>query len=286
MSPDNDEFLAANRALWDEWTRIHETSGFYDLEGFRRGGVRLRDFEIADVGPVEGKTLLHLQCHFGIDTLSWARLGARVTGADFSPKAVELATGLAAELGLDARFVCSNLYDLPSVLDGAFDVVYTSRGVLGWLPDIEGWARVVAGFVKPGGVFYIHEVHPVAQVWEEENVAPGELRLRYPYFTQAQPLAFDVQGSYADRDADVSADKEYGWNHSMAEIVTALATAGLRIDLLREFPYTEWEYPFLEERRVLPDGVTEAESTWWLPESAGGELPLFFALRASKPGRS
>src|SRR6266487_4596857 len=111
MTVDNEPFLAANRALWDEWTGIHETSDFYDLDGFRQGGVRLRDFEIEDVGPVDGKSLLHLQCHFGIDTLSWARLGARVTGADFSEKAVELATRLAAELDIDdARFVRSNVY--------------------------------------------------------------------------------------------------------------------------------------------------------------------------------
>jgi SAM-dependent methyltransferase len=283
MTTGNDQYMTANRDLWDELARVHETTSFYDLDGFRRGGVRLRDFEIEDVGPVEGKTLLHLQCHFGIDTLSWARLGARVTGADFSPKAVDLATRLAAELDLDARFVCSNVYDLIGSLDGQFDVVYTSRGVLGWLPDVGAWARVAAHFVKPGGVFYIHEIHPVARVWQDENVAPGELRLHYPYFTPPKPLEFDSQGSYADPDAHLAVTKEYGWNHSMAEIVTALASAGLRIDLLREFPYSEWAMGFLEERNVTPDGETEAKSTWWLPEHAGGELPLFFALRASKP---
>ena len=283
MSTGNDQYMAANRDLWDELTRVHETTAFYDLEGFRRGGVRLRDFEIEDVGPVEGKTLLHLQCHFGIDTLSWARLGARVTGADFSPRAVDLATRLAAELGIDARFVCSNLYDLPDALEGEFDVVYTSRGVLPWLPDVEAWARVAAHFVKPGGVFYIHEIHPVAQVWQDQDVSPGELRLHYPYFTNAVPFEFNEQGSYADPDAQLAVTTEYGWNHSMAEIVTALASAGLRIDLLREFPYTEWAMAFLEERKVTPHGQTESKSTWWLPAAAGGELPLFFALRASKP---
>ena len=285
MSRD-DEYMAANRALWEEWTGIHETSAFYDLEAFRRGGIRLRPFEIEDVGPVEGKTLLHVQCHFGIDTLSWARLGARVTGADFSPKAVDLATRLAAELDLDARFVCANVYDLPGAVDGTFDVVYTSRGVLGWLPDIPRWAEVVASFVEPGGTFYLHEVHPVAQVWEDEGVGPGELRLRYPYFTRPEPFAFDVAGSYADRDAPVATPTEYGWNHSLAEIVTSIARAGLRVDLLREFPYTEWEYPFLEARADQPDGETEAKGTWWLPAGVPGELPLFFALRATKPGRA
>jgi 2-polyprenyl-3-methyl-5-hydroxy-6-metoxy-1,4-benzoquinol methylase len=285
MADAADDYLAANRALWDEWTDIHETSEFYDLEAFRRGGIRLRRFEIDDVGPVEGRTLLHLQCHFGIDTLSWARLGARVTGADFSPKAVALARRVADELGIDATFVCSNVYDLPEALEGQFDVVYTSRGVLGWLPDVGRWAQVAAGFVKPGGTFYIHEIHPVALVWDDVNVRPGELRLRFPYFTRPEPIEVDVAGSYADRTAEVKQAKEYGWNHSMAEYVTSLAGAGMRIDLLREFLWADWEIPFLEKRSVVLDGESEARPSWWLPEDVPGELPLMFALRATMPGR-
>src|SRR5574338_1070712 len=156
---DRETALRENRALWDEWTRIHETSAFYDLEGFKRGGIRLSPYELDEIGPVDGLDLLHLQCHFGIDTLSWARLGARVTGADFSPSAIRLARELAIDLGFpEARFVESNLYDLPDHLDGEFDIVYTSRGVLGWLPDIRAWARVVAHFVAPGGRFFISEI--------------------------------------------------------------------------------------------------------------------------------
>ena len=121
----------ANRTLWEAWTTVHAEGDYYDLDDFRAGGVRLRPYELEMVGDVAGKTLLHLQCHFGIDTISWARLGATVTGADFSPKAIELATALATDLGFpDARFVCSNLYDLPLHLEGTFEVVYTSRGVL------------------------------------------------------------------------------------------------------------------------------------------------------------
>src|SRR5215208_5918007 len=126
-----DDYLAANKALWEEWTAIHETSSFYDLEGFKAGGSRLRTYEVDEVGEVTGKSLLHLQCHFGIDTLSWARLGARVTGVDFSSRAVALARSLAADLGLDARFIDSDIYRLPDVLDETFDVVYASNGVLG-----------------------------------------------------------------------------------------------------------------------------------------------------------
>ena len=200
-----DDYLAANNALWEEWTAIHETSSFYDLEGFKAGGSRLRTYEVDEVGEVTGKSLLHLQCHFGIDTLSWARLGARVTGADFSDRAIQLARSLAAELGLAATFVCSDLYDLPAVLDEQFDVVYTSHGVLGWLPDLERWAGVVAHFLRPGGVFYLTEIHPVAQAFAEE---PG-LRLGYPYFPRPEPLASPVQGSYADPTAQVRQPVEY-----------------------------------------------------------------------------
>jgi SAM-dependent methyltransferase len=265
-----DGFLEGNRELWDEWTGIHESSAFYDLRGFREGGIRLRDYEIEHVGDVDGRTLLHLQCHFGIDTLSWARLGAIVTGADFSPKAIELATSLAGNLGLDARFVESNVYDLPERLEGSFDVVYTSRGVLGWLPDIRGWARVVAHFVKPGGVFYITEAHPI--VWTLMGQLP--LEVRYAYWEHAEPLAFDVEGSYADTTADVKAEKEYSWNHGMGEIVTALIDAGLAVELLHEYPFCEWDLGFTVE---APDG------TWVLPDAIEGELPLFYALRARKP---
>jgi ubiquinone/menaquinone biosynthesis C-methylase UbiE len=269
--------FAANRALWEAWTAVHASGDFYDLEGFRAGGIRLRDDEIAAIGDVGGRTLLHLQCHFGIDTLSWARLGARVTGADFSPAAIRLARELATDLGFpDARFVESNLYDLPAVLDGTFDVVYTSRGVLGWLPDIRAWAEVVAGFVKPGGVFYVSEIHPAANVFESEGVAPGELRLAYPYWEHAEPLVFDVQGSYADRHADIGQHQEHGWDHGLGEIVTALIDAGLRLDWLRESPELDWALDFLVE-------TGPGSGRYRLPPDARGELPLMFSLLASKP---
>jgi len=273
--PDPEPYIAANRAVWDEWTAIHETSAFYDLDAFRQGGVRLRPYEIEEIGPVEGQTLLHLQCHFGIDTLSWARLGARVTGADFSPVAIELASRLARELGFpDARFVRSTIDDLPGTLEDRFDVVYASRGVLGWLPDIRSWARVVAHFVKPGGRFYITEIHPLANVFEDEGVEPGELRMRYPYWEHPEPLTFAVQGSYADPTAAMTATVEHGWDHGLGEIVTALIEAGLEIRSLREYPFVAWKLDFLTE---ADDG------TWRLPSTVAGELPLFFSILATKP---
>jgi ubiquinone/menaquinone biosynthesis C-methylase UbiE len=263
-----DPYVESNRALWNEWTKIHGSSEFYDLEGFKRGGVRLRLYEMEEVGDVAGKTLLHLQCHFGIDTLSWARLGANVTGVDFAEEAVELAREVAQEIEVPAEFIRSNVYDLPGVLDRIFDVVYTSRGVLGWLPDIRRWAEVVGRFVAPGGLFYITEVHPFLQILEDD------LSIAYGYWEDERPLAFDVQGSYADRNAVVSVPKEYGWNHALGEIVTALVDAGLTIELLHEWPFLDWELPFLEPRE---DGL------WRLQGELDGRLPLMFSMRARKP---
>jgi SAM-dependent methyltransferase len=267
--------LRENQALWDEWTRVHETSGFYDLEGFKGGGVRLSDYELDEIGPVDGLDLLHVQCHFGIDTLSWARLGARVTGADFSPAAIALARRTAAEIGHpEARFVESDVYDLPAKLDGGFDVVYTSKGVLGWLPDIRGWAQVMAHFVRPGGRFYIADIHPIAQAFESEGVSPGELRLAYPYWEHPEPLTFAVAGSYADRTAEVAATREHGWDHSLGEIVTGLVDAGLTICSLREYSFCAWQLDFTERG---------ADGRWRLPGDLDGRMPLFFSILAEKP---
>ena len=275
--PDLEASFAANQRLWDAWTAVHAEGEFYDVAGFREGGVRVRPYEIEALGDVTGKTLLHLQCHFGLDTLSWARLGAIVTGVDFSPASIRVARELAADIGVtDARFVESNVYQLPVRLGDEFDIVYTSRGVLGWLPDIRGWARVVARFVKPGGRFYISEAHPVIEVFESEGVAPRELRLQYPYWEHGDPLIFDVHGSYADPSADFGGDlKEHGWDHGLGEIVTALVDAGLRIERLDEFPFLEWPADFLVQREP-------GSSQYVLPEGPG-ELPLMFSLLASKP---
>jgi SAM-dependent methyltransferase len=272
--PTGTEAMAANRALWDEWTDLHVGSEFYDVAAFRQGGSRLRDFEQELIGDVRGLEVLHVQCHFGLDTLSFARLGARPTGADFSPKAIAAARSLAAELGLDARFVESNVYDLPSNLDGDFDLVYTSGGVLGWLPDIRRWAEVVAHFVRPGGRFVIAEIHPIANAFENEGVELGELRLAYPYWEHPEPMVFQVQGSYADPSASVTTTAEYGWDHGLGQIVTALTDAGLRIEALREYPFCLW---------TLGYTVQSADGYWRLPGDLDGKLPLFFSIVATKP---
>ncbi len=270
------DWQKANLELWDEWALLHESSEFYDLDGFRKGGSTIRPFELEEVGDVSGKELLHLQCHFGMDTLSWARLGANVTGVDFSPNAIEIAGRVANELELPARFVQSRVQELPDNLDGQFDIVYTSRGVIGWLDDLTRWAEVIAHFLKPGGFFYIHEGHPTMWAFDDER-EDAELHVKYAYFERDEPLFFPVVGSYADPKAEVKANRSFSWFHSLGEVVTVLAEAGLRIEWLHEHPFLSWPVSF-----VVPSETEER--TWVLhPLHGDAEIPLSFSLKATKP---
>ena len=148
----------------------------YNVEGFKAGRITLNDIEIEEIGAVEGKSLLHLQCHFGMDTMSWARLGAEATGVDLSDASIDLANELNAELGLGTRFIRSNVYDLPDVLDGEFDIVYTSLGALCWLPDLTRWGQVIARFLKPGGTFYVRDEHPAGRIFDDCNESRRDRR--------------------------------------------------------------------------------------------------------------
>jgi 2-polyprenyl-3-methyl-5-hydroxy-6-metoxy-1,4-benzoquinol methylase len=263
------DYIKSNRELWNAWTRVHVTSKLYDVEGFKRGENRLDEVVREGVGDVRGKSLLHLQCHFGLDTLSWARLGARVTGADFSGEAISTARELAHELGFDANFVCANIYDLPNVLTGKFDIVFTSHGVLTWLPDLNAWARVIAHFLKPGGFFFVAEGHPFAYVFDDEN--PDDLRVRYSYFHVNEPGKYEVHGSYADRTADIHGT-EYAWTHSIGDVINALIRTGLHIEELCEYPFNAWQMlPFMEQ---------DAAGWWRLPERFP-QIPLMFSLKAT-----
>jgi len=263
-------YLESNKKLWNDWTDLHVQSGFYNVQGFLAGEQRLDSVEL-ELGDVKGKSLLHLQCHFGMSTLSWARLGAQVTGADFSENSIALAKRLAQEINLEANFVCANLFDLPTVLQGEFDFVFTSHGVLSWLPDLSAWAKVIAHFLKSGGTFYIVEAHPFAYVFDDEN--KSDLRIRYAYFPKPEPDQLEVKGSYAVPDSEYR-NVEYYWAHSMSEIINALAQAGLRIESLQEYPFLSWQmYPFME---INSQG-------WWQLPNAYPPLPLMFSLRATKP---
>jgi SAM-dependent methyltransferase len=267
------DFWENNCALWDELTGIHAQSAFYALDAFRAGGSSLRPVEVEELGDVSGKSLLHLQCHFGLDTLSLARRGVRVTGADFSPRAIDLARSLSIEMGLPAHFVCSRIEDLPNVLPGMFDIVFTSYGVLCWLADLRRWAEVIAHFLKPGGVFYIVELHPLADTLADDAVA-ANLRIAYPYFHSAEPMACPTNdGSYADRTQRVSQAVSYQWSHSLGDIINALIGVGLRIEYLHEFPFCPYDrFP----------GMERGADGWWRFPDPAPSLPQLFSLRASR----
>ena len=270
-----DDHLETNRRRWDELAPLHVQSAFYDVPAFVAGASSLRPIEVEEVGDVAGRSLLHLQCHIGLDTLSWARRGARVTGVDFSEASIAEARALAATCGLEAKFVCSSVEALPGVLSGRFDVVFTSYGVLCWLEDLGQWGRTIAHFLKPGGVFYIVESHPFAEVFDDGPKAEG-LTIAYPYFSDGRAIVCQTRGSYADRDAAVKHDTCYLWSHTLGEVVGSLIGAGLRVDFLHEFPVG-----FFPQ---LP-GMTRGEDGWQRLPGAGSRLPLLFSLKAMRPLR-
>ncbi len=265
------DYLNSNRDLWEKMTAVNVRSRMYDVEGFKAGRSSLKSLELNELGNVRGKSLLHLQCHFGLDTLSWARLGAEVTGADFSPAAIATARQLAKETGLQAEFINCDLYDLPSHLAGEFDIVFTSYGVLCWLPDLQRWGRVIAHFLKPGGCFYMAEMHPALGIFDNEISEP-RLDARFSYFHVGEPVRFTTDGSYADGDK-FEPHPSYEWAHSLADVVTALLDNGLTLDFLHEFPYCVYaHFPFLER----------GEDGWYYLPKHLPSLPLTFSVKATK----
>lgn len=259
------EHIANNRELWDGWTEIHRHSSFYDLSAFRAGASTLQEIERDVVGNVAGQRLLHLQCHFGLDTLSWARLGARVTGVDLSPRAIDLAESLSAELGIDAEFVCADVCDLPPTWNSSFDTVLTTYGVLPWLPDLSAWGETIARVLRPGGSFHIIEFHPVAAMLDDD----GKL-LMHPYFHDAEPMRYELEGSYADPDASFT-HAAFEWAHSMSDIQMALIRAGLEVRSFREYPFSPYGcFPYLEE---------ESPGRWKV-RGAEVDVPLVFWIHA------
>jgi SAM-dependent methyltransferase len=268
--------MFVNRRKWDESVPLHVTAPSYDVPAFLRGRSTLQPVEEKEMGSVRGKSLLHLQCHFGLDTLSWARRGATVTGVDFSLPAVRAARRIARRIGIPARFVHSNAYDLPDVLTERFDIVYTGKGAMCWLPDVDRWSGVVAQFLKPGGRFYLLEDHPVSEIFPNDppvtTLEPKEL-----YFgSRAHREEYD--GTYASR-SRMKHKVSYSWIHPVSETLSALLRQGLEITSVREFPYTYWRrYPFMREDR---------HGYWHLTRQAG-VIPLMWSVmaRTRSPSRS
>jgi SAM-dependent methyltransferase len=267
-----DDEMAVNRRWWDGATPVHYRSRSYNVDGFRQGGTSLLPLELGELGDVSGRRLLHLQCHFGLDTLSWARRGAEVTGVDFSPQAIATARRLAQELSIPARFIESNIYTLPEVHHERYDIVYTGYGALCWLPDLDRWAKVVARSLRPGGVFYVLDSHPIMDMIDYD--VPDRVELKLRYFTDGEPEMEDSPNTYTDSDRPLEERVTYSWSHPLSEIVGSLLSAGLQLDFLHESELGYFNaHPLMRKR---DDGH------WTFPPGTC-RLPLTFSLMAHLP---
>lgn len=265
-----------NRANWDERVAVHLKAPGYDLGNLRAGQGRLNVIEEAELGEVRGLRVLHLQCHFGADTLCLAQRGATVVGLDFSPAAIDAANTLAAELGLTdrARFVCADLYDAPSAIPepGSFDLVYVTWGATCWLPNLKRWSEIVAGFLKPGGQLYYADSHPAALVLDDLVPQPdGMPGFFAPYFDR-RPLKLDDPNDYADPTARLVNATNVSWLHPLSDIVCGLIDAGLSLDWLHEHPHVPW--------RMFRMLVERDDGDWHWPDRPW--LPLAVSLQASR----
>jgi 2-polyprenyl-3-methyl-5-hydroxy-6-metoxy-1,4-benzoquinol methylase len=262
-------YFDENKKLWNDRVQVHLNSAFYDHAAFIAGKSSLTEIEADALGDVNGKTMLHLQCHFGQDSMSWARKGAVVTGIDFSETAIETAVKINAELGLSARFLRSDVYSLPEVLSGQFDIVFTTFGAIPWLPDMERWAATVNHFLKPGGTFYLAEFHPAFYLFNFDNH-----KVEYGYFTEPQPFEEEVSGTYAERYAGVHG-KEYSWNHGISEVMRPLLAHGLQLVDFQEYDFSPFNcFPNMEER--------QPGRYYW--GNFGVRLPHMYSLKMVKAG--
>jgi len=266
------DYFEANKHIWNQRTAVHKDSSFYDKAGFKEGRDVLTPIELRELGDVSGKSMLHLQCHFGMDSLNWSRKGAKVTGVDLSDQAIEEARKLNTDMGFDARFICANVYDLDPggnnpLAASTFDIVFTSYGTVGWLPDLDRWANIIFHHLKPGGIFYIAEFHPVVWMFDDAFT-----HIKYHYDNRELIVTENI-GTYTDRKAAISG-KEYSWNHSLGEVINALIKQGLRIEYLNEFMYSP--YP------CFNNTVQGSDGNWYI-KGMEGKIPMVYSVKAVKP---
>jgi len=237
------EYFDYNKKLWNAKVPIHINTELYSMEAFMAGETSLDKASLALLGDIKGKKILHLQCHFGQDSLSMARMGAEVTGVDISDKAIKKAQELNEELGLDAQFVQCNVYDAIECVEGKYDIVFASYGTIVWLPDLDKWAAIIAHFLKPEAKLVFLDFHPVLDMLNWDNCA-----FEYSYFNTITPYMEETQGTYADQKADIKM-KEYFWTHSLAEVIEALNRAGLQMNQMQEYDYSPYNiFGEMEER--------------------------------------
>lgn len=261
-----EDYIKINKQTWNNKTAVHIDSDFYDNDNFIKGKSTLNSIELDLLGDVNGKKILHLQCHFGQDSLSLARLGAKVTGVDLSDRAIDKAQELNIQLQLDAQFICCDIYDLPNHLNDTFDIVFTSYGTIGWLPDLNKWSAVISQFLKPDGKFVMAEFHPV--VWMFDT---NFKEVFYSYFN-IKPIIENETGTYADQYSEIES-QTITWNHPTSEVLNALINAGLEINAFNEFDYSP--YNCFNE-------TEEFETGKYRIKHLGNKIPMIFSILATK----
>ncbi|NOQ72484.1 MAG: methyltransferase domain-containing protein [Crocinitomix sp.] len=257
-----ENYLEINKDSWNKRTASHLTSDFYDVEGFLNGKNSLNSIELDLLGDVKGKRILHLQCHFGQDSLSLARMGATVTGVDLSNNAINAGKELAKKMDLDVQFIACDVYDLPQHLDAEFDIVFTSYGTIGWLPDMNKWAALIARYLKPGGHFVFAEFHPVVWMFDDDFKI-----IKYNY-SNSGPILENEEGTYADKTADIQQDYVM-WNHGLAEVLTALLSNKISIQKIQEFDYSPYD---------CFDHTIEFEPRKYRIKHLDDKIPMVYAL--------
>ena len=260
------DYIKINKQTWNNKTAVHIDSDFYDNDNFIKGKSTLNSIELDLLGDVNGKKILHLQCHFGQDSLSLARMGAKVTGVDLSDRAIAKAQELNIQLQLDAQFICCDIYDLPNHLNDTFDIVFTSYGTIGWLPDLNKWSAVISQFLKPEGKFVMAEFHPV--VWMFDT---NFKEVFYSYFN-IKPIIENESGTYADQYSEIES-QTITWNHPTSEVLNALINAGLEINAFNEFDYSP--YNCFNE-------TEEFETGKYRINHLGNKIPMIFSILATK----
>jgi len=255
-----------NKKWWNSVTSIHSKSSLYNLAQFRKGKTSLQKTELSELKNVKGKKLLHLMCHFGMDTLSWAREGAVVTGVDLSDESISLAKKLSKELKIPATFICTDVYNLPKVLHTKYDIIFMSYGVLLWLSNLPKWAKLIHTFLKKGGVFYIVELHPFTEILSVD------FKLYYDYFNKG-PYKDDSAGTYTNLNEKIQGTT-YQWSYTVSDIINALLGAGLKIEYMHEFPYTMYDQ--------FPGHLRKNAKGEYVLKDKNMKIPLLFSLKATK----
>lgn len=259
-------FFEINKTSWNNKVAFHLKSEMYDVPAFLKGANSLMSIEMELLGDIKNKKILHLQCHFGQDSISLSRMGAKVTGVDFSDVAIEEAKKLALQTQQDTQFICANVYDLKEILNEKFDLIFTSYGVIGWLPDLHLWADIINHLLLPNGKFIMVEFHPVLWMFDDKIE-----KIAYNYFNE-KPIIETYNGTYADKNAALS--QEYVmWNHSMSEVVNSLIKNGLTLELLDEFDYSPYD--------ILHNSI-EFEPKKWQPKHVGNKMPIVYSIQAVK----